>query len=542
LSEPSKHNLYEFLESREEAKVFWFLFIFSAFIGLIAQYFSYSNELIFCPNFGDPVTRLDSSRRFYDSFTPGIWNQIGTVWLPAHSILLIPFTEINYLWQTGIAGSILGFSAYLISSLLIFRIIFKLTGNNIAAIVGWALFAFNPNILFLQTTAMSEPIFYAFIIITFYYLQRLTEDWERMDIVKASFFMMCAVATRYEGWVLMFFFTLIVFYIYLRKKHKPFKYSFTFSSLSLAFIFFWLWHNWNQYGDPLEFQRGKYSLLHHAMVFLNANLLPTKDNLEISIEYFSKAVWINTGWFTVIIASAGIILYAVKYKLNLKRLFPYGLLVLFPFSVYSLYAGQNVLMLPNASPHGFVHSRYGLSLLPAIAIFGGFAYYYLLDSDFIKKATSKIKNLITIAFISIFILGQLIAYIVDFPENIASLEELNYGSRQMYYKIKGASEYLAGAYDGGNILYDEVIVRLLPSSNIPYNQRIFPNTWEIGEKSLQKPSQYVKWVIIDREMHRDNKLGLHYDEVYDRLRGNRDFKNNYRMVYAKDGVEIYKKD
>lgn len=541
LEKPSKYNLYHYLENADEKKVFWFLVILTALAGVIAQYLSYSNELIFRPNFGDPATRLDSSRRFYDSHTPGIWNQLGTVWLPAHSILLIPFTEITFLWQTGLAGSILGFASYIISSILIYKIILRITGSKISSIIGWAIFALNPNILFLQTTAMTEPLFYAFVIITLFYLQRLTDDWERMDLIKASFFMMLAAATRYEGWVIMAMFTLIVFYIYYKRKTNPFGYALIFASSSIAFILFWLWYNWSQYGDALEFQRGKYSLYHLVTIFLNANLLPSKDNLAVSVEYFSKAVWINTGWFTIAAALIGIILYSGKNKLDLKKLFPYGLLVLYPFSIYSLYAGQNVLMLPNASPPGFVHSRYGLSMLPALALFAGFAFYYVLDLNFIRNVSLKIKNYLLILFVCIFIIPQLVVYTVDFPSNVASLEELNYGSSQMYYKIKGVSEYLKDSYDGGNILYDEVVIKLLPFCNIPYNERIFPNTWEIGEKTLQNPAQYVRWIILDREMRRDNKISLYFDEVNDRISGKKEFTSYFKRVYAKDGLEIYKK-
>lgn len=536
-----KYNLYQSVETADEKKVFSIILFLTAAAGIIAQFLSYSNELIFCPNFGDPMTRLDSSRRIYDSITPGILNQIGTVWLPAHSILLIPLTKIDFLWHTGLAGSILGFSSYIIGSVLIYKIIFKITGNKIASIIGWAIYALNPNILYLQTTAMSEPVFFMFMIITLFYLQKVTEEWEFIDLMKASFFMMCAAATRYEGWILMGFFSVIIFYIYFRKNKNPFVPALSFASIPVLFIIFWLWHNWSRYGDVLEFQRGQYSLLHHAMVFLNTYMIPTKDNIEVSIEYFSKAVWINTGWLTIIAAVIGIILYAKYNKLDIKKLFPYGLLVIYPFSIYSLYAGQNVMMLPNANPPGFVHSRYGLSLLPAIALFSGFAYYYLLNSGFIRKASPAAKNIFATAFVCVFVIGQLLVYAVDFPSKVASLEELNYGSKQMYYKFKGISKFLEKSYDGGNILLDEVIVRLLPSCNVPYKERIFPNTWEMGEKAMQNPTHHVKWIIFDREMRRDNKLALHFDVVYDRLRNNKDFANYYKRVYTKEGLEIYRR-
>lgn len=539
ITKGKKLSLVKYFEKVDEKNLTRYVILLTIIIGLIAQIYSYYNELIFCPNFGDPASRLDSSRRFYDSITPGIWNQIGTVWLPAHMILLLPFTKISFLWQTGIAGSIVGFISYFIGSFLIFKIIYRITKDRFSSLLGWLIYALNPNILYLQTTAMSETVFFMFLIITFYYLQMLADEGERMDVVKASFFMMGAVATRYEGWVVMIFTSILIFYVYFKKRHKPLLYALTFSSTSIAFIGFWLYHNWSRYGDPLEFQRGKYSLLHHANAFLAANLLPTKGNLWLSTDFYTKAVILNSGWLILLIFIIGFILYAFYNRLDLRTIFPYALLILYPFSIYSLYEGQNVIMLPNTEPSGFVHSRYGLSLMPAIAIFGGCAYKYLKDTEFFRRIKNG-KNILIYSF-CIIILLQLLLWSADFPKNIASLAELDYGSRQMYFKIKGVSEYLKENYDGGNILLDEVIIRLLPSCGVPYRERIFPNTWQLGEKALKEPSKYVKWIIIDTEATKEKRNALHFDEVYDKIKNNSDFLNNYKMVYVKEGVEVFKR-
>ncbi|MCX7832808.1 MAG: hypothetical protein N2490_01185 [Ignavibacteria bacterium] len=539
ITKGKKINFFSSLKNLDVKNLYQYLILITLVIGLLAQIYSYINELIFCPNFGDPASRLDSSRRFYDSITPGIWNQIGTVWLPAHMILLLPFTKISFLWQTGIAGSIVGFISYVIGSILIFKIIYRITKDKFSAFIGWAIYALNPNILYLQCTAMSETVFFMFLIITFYYLQMLVDEGERMDVVKASFFMMGAVATRYEGWVVMIFTSILIFYVYYKKKHKPLLYALTFSSTSIAFIGFWLYHNWSRYGDALEFQRGKYSLLHHANAFLAANLLPTKGNLWLSTDFYTKAVILNTGWLIILIFIIGLTLYIYNNRLDLRTVFPYALLILYPFSIYSLYEGQNVIMLPNTEPSGFVHSRYGLSLLPAIAIFGGCAYKYLKDTEFIRKFKTGKKSLVYLFLILIFF--QTAYWLSNFPNNIASLAELDYGSKQMYFKIKGVSEYLRENYDGGNILLDEVIIRLLPSCGVPYRERIFPNTWQLGEKALKEPSKYVKWIIIDTEATKEKRNALHYDEVYDKIKNNSDFLNNYKMVYVKEGVEVFKR-
>ena len=107
--------------------------------------------------------------------------------------------------------------------------------------------------------------------------------------------------------------------------------------------------------------------------------------------------------------------------------------------------------------------------------------------------------------------------------------------------MKSVSEYLAEKYDGGNILMDEVIIRLLPSCLVPYKDRIFPYTWDLGEKTLNNPSYFVRWIIVDKNAVKNNTIALHSDEVYEKIQDNRNFLANFKVVYSKDGIEVYKK-
>ena len=532
-------KLDNYFRNYDEEKVRIHLIFLTLIIGLVAQVYSYSNELIFMPNFGDPASRLDSSRRFYDSMTPGIWNQIGTVWLPAHMILLIPFTWISILWETGIAGCIIGYMSYTIAAIVVYKTIYLITKDKLSSIIGWAVYALNPNILFLQTTAMSEPVFFMFILLALYYLVKLTDSHNDMDMLKSSFFMMCSVATRYESWFILGVTAVFIFYYYFKRKNYPIKHSIIFVSVSAAFIGYWLYHNWTRYGDPLEFQRGKYSLLHHANAFLKANLLPTKDNLFLSFDFYNKSLFLNMGYFIVFLFLLGLIAYFIKYKFKSDALFPYILLIIYPFSVYSLFVGQNVMLLPNTEPSGFVHSRYGLAMLPAMSIFSGFFYAFAKESKFVKPF--EFRKYFLGAFILFIFVSQISFWSAYFPQHISSLSELDYGSREMFHKMKSVSEYLAEKYDGGNILMDEVIIRLLPSCLVPYKDRIFPYTWDLGEKTLNNPSYFVRWIIVDKNAVKNNTIALHSDEVYEKIQDNRNFLENFKVVYSKDGIEVYKK-
>src|SRR5260370_42305441 len=64
--------------------------------------------------YGDAVAHINIARRVFDSRTPGLL-QLGTVWLPLPHLLMIPFLVSDWMWQTGIGGSIPALIAYVFS-------------------------------------------------------------------------------------------------------------------------------------------------------------------------------------------------------------------------------------------------------------------------------------------------------------------------------------------------------------------------------------------------------------------------------------------
>src|SRR5258708_29211078 len=63
--------------------------------------------------YGDAVAHINIARRVFDSQTPGLL-QLGTVWLPLPHLLTIPFVVSDWMWRTGIGGSIPSMLAYVL--------------------------------------------------------------------------------------------------------------------------------------------------------------------------------------------------------------------------------------------------------------------------------------------------------------------------------------------------------------------------------------------------------------------------------------------
>src|SRR4029077_16010706 len=112
--------------------------------------------------YGDAVAHLNIARRVFDSRTPGLF-QLGTVWLPLPHLLDIPFIVSGHMWQTGLGASIPSMIAYLAGTLGVFRLVSGLASRTTAWIAA-LVYALNPNLVYMQSTAMTESLYLAFFV------------------------------------------------------------------------------------------------------------------------------------------------------------------------------------------------------------------------------------------------------------------------------------------------------------------------------------------------------------------------------------------
>jgi hypothetical protein len=110
--------------------------------------------------FGDAEAHLNTARRIVDSQTPG-YEQLGRIWLPLPHLLMLPLVRIDTLWRNGLAGAIPSALCFVVAGTFLYAAARRLFDSTAAAAASTALFAANPNLLYLQATAMGEPVFFA---------------------------------------------------------------------------------------------------------------------------------------------------------------------------------------------------------------------------------------------------------------------------------------------------------------------------------------------------------------------------------------------
>jgi hypothetical protein len=150
----------------------------------------------------DARAHLVVARRLIDNITPG-WQQIGGVWLPLPHLLYALPTQIDVLYRTGAFASLVSIGCLGLAAYAAARLTILATGSHLGAGVSAALLTLNPNLLYLHTTPMTEPLLLA---TTFVAVLWLTE-WvpQNQDRVpsRLGWALFAASWTRYEAWLVI---------------------------------------------------------------------------------------------------------------------------------------------------------------------------------------------------------------------------------------------------------------------------------------------------------------------------------------------------
>ena len=348
--------------------------------------------------YGDAVAHINIARRVFDSKTPGLL-QLGTVWLPLPHLLMIPFLISDEMWRRGVGGSIPSMVAYVFGVVGMFRLVRGALSRDgepdaAARIAAWAaalVFAANPNLIYIQTTAMGEAIYLAFFIWDVVYFS----EWMRRDVkalTKCGLCLAVACLTRYDGWFLAVAITAAVVWFSVRSGNLvaqradalrlPRAVLAKFVLIVAAAPLLWLTYNGIVYRNPLEFANGPYSAKAIERRSQNSGSPghPGSGNPVLAGRYFLKSAednlaeneWLQRAWVLI-----GFVSVAAASTLNVESTVPREsfrvwvplllLLVPLPFYALSVAYGGVPIFIPQWWPFSHYNVRYGLQLLPAFA-------------------------------------------------------------------------------------------------------------------------------------------------------------------------------
>jgi len=372
--------------SRETATVL----ALAASVSLLAFLYCFHHNQILL--YGDAEGHINIARRVFDSRTPGPL-QLGTVWLPLPHLLMLPFIVSDWAWHTAVGGSIPSMIAYVCSAIGIFRLVRSSLAKSgkFAAWFAVLVFAGNPSLIYLQTTAMTEPLYLALFIWAVAHLTEFAqavrrEDWAlaRRSLKWCGITLAACTMTRYDGWIAMAAAALVVLVIAVRASKTPEAASFNTPILRFLIVCaagpaLWLSYNAAVYRNPLEFANGPYSAkaIEHRIV---QPPHPGTGDPKLAELYFVRAVEMNLASdihlakFWLILAFLGTL-----SVLGRRQWFLLLLWIPLPFYALSIAFGGVPIFVPDWWPFGQYNLRYGLQLLPAVAIFSAAALDSILQ-------------------------------------------------------------------------------------------------------------------------------------------------------------------
>jgi hypothetical protein len=164
----------------------------------------------------DAKAHLVVARRILDSLTPG-WMQIGAVWLPLPHLLNVLPVQADFFYRTGAFGVGLSVLAFGVTVYLVARIVFEATGSRLAALAGAAAFGSNPDVLYLQSTPMTEPLLMVLTVGSVWLGIRTLRAGPEARTRPAGLALSGACLTRYEAWPITAAFLVLAFAALLRE-------------------------------------------------------------------------------------------------------------------------------------------------------------------------------------------------------------------------------------------------------------------------------------------------------------------------------------
>lgn len=476
----------------------WAVAACAALISLAAfAYFASSHQLLL---YGDAVAHLHIARRVFDTRTPAL-TQLGSVWLPLPHLLLLPFVQITPWWRTGLAGAIPSMVCYIAAIVCAYRLGRFWLAPAWSA-VGVASLALNPGLLYMQTTAMTEPLFLALFIGSITALvgcvQAVDEDKFQSasrNLILTGLLLAAAVLTRYDGWILAFLAGVLLLLLRGQKiLLGPARLRLAagiFTVLVLAAPLWWLWYNARYFHDPLDFMRGPYSAraIEARTTPAGAPHYPGYHNPLVAWLYYLRVSELGAGigrigqfWLALAVAGTAVAL-ASRRKAQTALLML--LWMPLPFYVYSVSYGSVPIFFPLWSPYSYYNTRYGMEMLPVLTLLPAFAFAWMASRWGRQRLALTVASLVIVA--------NSIALAIATPL-VLQEARANSATRIPFEEKLGVA--LATIPSGASVLmYTSSNAGALQRAGMPLRQTINESDYYLWREALADPAHRVQYIV-----------------------------------------------
>jgi hypothetical protein len=532
--------------------------------------------------YDDARSHMLIARRVIMADTPGA-GQLGAVWLPLPHILMLPFIWNGWAFYSGFAGSVVMMASYVACTLFIYKSAWRLTGRYAPSAAAAGVFALNPNVLYMQSTPMTELLMFATMMGAVYgllcWVQSDDADrFHQIYLLGAGLSALLCALTRYEGWTMAVTLTAVVLYCSFERLAAARRLLFTavlaggvllagwgalhhggwlavaalpllaaaylgirracsrdewhltegqvlaFGILGATGPLAWMAWNWSIFGDPLAFQDGVYA---KPSNWVDSGEVAA-HHLWIAVRSYEIATVDAATQPVALLAVLALAVYLWRTRLSVQSLPPLSLLVMFPMFAGTLYQGQRPLHVYQYY-HSFYNVRFGLVMLLPMCLLIGFA---AAEAGRLvpRRSRAALRDLPAVAVLCVV---AILAVNGLRSGGIVTLEEpLTADAAPASLRAAAAADWLRLHYTGGRLLMESYgNEEVAFASRVPLQDQVYEGSYRIWQPSLAHPGYHsIVWVV----MHRTTQ-----DQVYAGLRLSI-VRYGYRLAWKNADYLIYR--
>ncbi|HEX5430274.1 MAG TPA: glycosyltransferase family 39 protein [Patescibacteria group bacterium] len=487
----------------------------------------------------DQNAHLDASRLVFDSMTPGI-SQIG-FWPPLLHILMMPFTLITSLYQSGGAGAVVLIPALMVAAVFLYRLAYLYTNDKFLSFVAALLLVVNPYILYFSVTPMMEVLFLANLFGTAYFLAEWLAEQKLKWLVLTGVFVTLTCLSRFEGLILIPLVSLIIF-IQLTRKRKNYSEKEAVlllflipACLGLVAIFI---YSWVFGGSPLAFTGGSWiKNSGNATAFTKGNVLMSVKYLVYSSFYMlsKPLVWVSVGSLVVFAVLSG------------KKFRSMAILTVlaspFVFVLMTLVTGTGSVLVANLPPYNFFsNERYsltwiGFTILVPVLLISAVAYYFSRSNRrWMGWIANSVRVVLAVALLG---LGVYQSYQVVVAQKFSVIKD------DINSPLPGqveAMQYLANNYDYGKILLTKADNDpILSQAHVPLSNYIYEGNYKYFDQADTEPWLFARYIVMHNPDDND-AWSEQNDEIMVKWGKNPELTQYYDLVMQNPIRRIYKID
>jgi hypothetical protein len=414
--------------------------------------------------------------------------------------------------------------AYVMGTVGIFRLVRGLLSSHAepdvpARLTAWlaaGIYALNPNLIYTQTTAMTEPLYMALFVWAVVFFSEFVQAARaeipiraNRSLTKCALCVSAAELTRYDGWFLAAALTgalVIGAWIgfgNLRSGRSRVRVAVRKFLLIVSVApIIWLAYNGIVYRNPLEFANGPYSAraIEERTSVPGFPPRPGYHNPVRAGQYFVKCAELNVaeGALQKFWVAAAVIGTVLAIAIDTRLIALLLLWLPLPFYMLSIAYGSVPVFIPSWWPFSYYNVRYGMQLLPAAAVFVSLAAYFLAN---LARPTAT-KRVIAVVFMAVLAASY---YTVWRATPVCFREAWVNSRTRMALEKQIAAVLRALPPDSTILMYLGEHPGAVQDAAIPLRRTINEGdhrTWRrpsdpegLWERALAKPSAYANYVV-----------------------------------------------